>query len=69
MQKLRVLLLLALAANLAGCVTLRDSRNAPWDPKPGHSLLDQIPNWDDNAKRRCGGHLRESVRGDRSTGC
>ena len=66
---LHKLLLLSLVANLAACTAMRDSRDAPWDPKPGHSLLDQIPNWDDNAKRRCGGHLRESVRGDRSTGC
>ena len=69
MQTLHKLLLLALVANLAACTTLRDSRDAPWDPKPGHSLLDQIPNWDDKARRTCGGHLREKVRGERSIGC
>ena len=66
---LHKLLLLALVANLAACSSMRDSRDAPWDPKPGQSLLDQIPNWDDNTRRRCGAHLRDKARGDRSTMC
>lgn len=27
-----------------GCAS-RDRRDAPWDPKPGAQLIDQIPNW------------------------
>ena len=39
--------LLAASSLLAatGCAT-RDQRDAPWDPKPGHSLIDVLPNWD-----------------------
>jgi len=33
------------ASSVGGCAT-RDSRDAPWDPKPGHSLIDVLPNWD-----------------------
>lgn len=28
---------------------------APWDPRPGETLFDQIPNWDREADRCCGG--------------
>lgn len=63
---LRLLLLAALVTasfTLGGCALQpRDYRDAPWDPRPGHSLLDQIPNWDTAAQRRCGGHLPESQR-------
>jgi hypothetical protein len=39
--------LLAASSLLAatGCAT-QDHRDAPWDPKPGHSLIDVLPNWD-----------------------
>lgn len=30
----------------------------PWDPRPGQSLMDQIPNWDGEAERVCCGHKR-----------
>ena len=60
---LRILLTAIVIANLAGCAGLvRDRRDAPWDPKPGQSLFDQIPNWDDSALRICGGHLDEETR-------
>ncbi len=56
---LRTLLVILAAANLAGCADLvRDRRDAPWDPKPGHAMFDQIPNWQGGANRRCCGHLR-----------
>ena len=29
---------------------------APWDPKPGQTLMDQIPNSDSEALYRCCGH-------------
>ena len=60
MNLLRLLLLLALVANATGCANLlRDRRDAPWDPKPGHTLMDQIPNEDGGANRVCCGHLRD----------
>ena len=56
---LRLVLLLAVCANLAACAQLQqDRRDAPWDPKPGQSLFDQIPNWEGGANRVCCGHLR-----------
>ena len=59
----RLLLLLALvllAVNTAGCSTVQyDRRDAPWDPKPGQTLFDQIPNEDGGANRICCGHLRQ----------
>ena len=46
MQKLlNVLLVLLCAANAVGCAH-RDHRDAAWDPKPGQSLHDVLPNWD-----------------------
>ena len=63
------MLLIALAAvSSTGCAT-HDRRDAAWDPRGGASLLDQIPNWDGEAQRRCGGHLPESERGTRSSRC
>lgn len=60
MRMLRVLLLLTLCASAAGCTVLQqDRRDAPWDPKPGATLFDQIPNEDGGANRVCCGHLRQ----------
>ena len=57
MQKMLLALLIAFAAvSTVGCAT-RDQRNAPWDPRPGVNLFDQIPN-EISASRRCCGHLR-----------
>jgi hypothetical protein len=45
---------------LAGCSIIgQDRRDAPWDPKPGRAMFDQIPNWDGGANQVCCGHLRE----------
>ena len=51
------------AAQLGGCagydlVVQHQRGAAPWDPRPGQSLLDQIPSWDHAAALQCGGHLR-----------
>lgn len=54
---LRVLLVVLLAASATGCAGW-DRRDAPWDPKPGHALMDQIPNEEGGANRVCCGHLR-----------
>ena len=53
--------LIAAVFMLTGCAAIveeltRDPRDAPWDPRSGQ-LFEQIPNWDDEAIRRCGGHL------------
>jgi hypothetical protein len=47
-------------AGSVGCSMLQqDRRDAPWDPKPGQTLFDQIPNWEGGANRVCCGHLRQ----------
>ena len=62
MQKTVLALLIAFAAvSTQGCAT-HDRRDAPWDPKPGTNLFDQIPN-EINASRRCCGHLRSCAPG------
>ena len=60
MRRLLEILLVVLAVASTGCSILtQDRRDAPWDPKPGRTLFDQIPNEDGGANRRCCGHLRE----------
>ncbi len=51
------LLLVTLCASLTGCAGW-DRRDTAWDPKPGATLMDQIPNEDGGANRICCGHLR-----------
>ena len=51
-----MLLIVFAAVSTQGCAT-HDRRDAPWDPKPGVNLFDQIPN-EINASRRCCGHLK-----------
>lgn len=40
-----VLLAASSIAALTGCAT-HDRRDAAWDPKPGRSLIDVLPNWE-----------------------
>ena len=62
MQKTLLMLLLVFAAvSTQGCAT-HDRRDAPWDPRPGVNLFDQIPN-EISASRRCCGHLRSCAPG------
>jgi hypothetical protein len=47
---LRCCTVLALASTVVlatGCAGWqpRDPRDAPWDPRPGQTLFDQMPNW------------------------
>ena len=68
MQKLLLLLLLALATANTGCAThersvlFRTQGTAPHDPPRGRDLFEQIPPWDDATIRRCGSHLRPEDR-------
>jgi hypothetical protein len=60
LKTISTLLAASLVVALAGCsaVPAHDRRDAPWDPKPGQTLFDQIPNWEGGANRVCCGHLR-----------
>jgi outer membrane protein assembly factor BamE (lipoprotein component of BamABCDE complex) len=60
MHKTALLLLVVFAAAVSttGCATY-DRRDAPWDPRGSRSLMDQIPNEDGAAGKRCCGHLRQ----------
>jgi hypothetical protein len=42
---------------------------APWDPKPGQTLMDQIPNWDGEAERVCCGHTWPNCKPGQSPRC
>ena len=57
MTQLRAICTVLIIASLQGCAVY-DRRDAPWDPRPGRSLMDQIPNEDGGANRICCGHLR-----------
>jgi hypothetical protein len=44
--------------SLTGCAAVwedinRDPRDAPWDPKGGAQLFEQLPAWDNAAERIC----------------
>ena len=54
---LKILLAAVVAASLQGCTVLRDPRDAPWDPRHPSQMLHQLPNWDQEGLRRCGGTL------------
>jgi hypothetical protein len=47
-QRLLLLVLLVTASLAAtGCAQLvKDPRDAPWDPKNGRAIHEQLPNWD-----------------------
>ena len=67
----RLLLIAAVSSTvLQGCA-IRDRRDAAWDPKPGRALFEQIPNWQGEAGRVCGGHLspEERAKTGRSARC
>lgn len=58
----RTVALVVLCCALVGCSAIRDRRDAAWDPRPSQgALIDQIPNEEDAAARRCGGHLDPEV--------
>jgi len=64
-----VLLAASSTAALTGCAT-HDRRDAPWDPRAPYTLLDVVPNWDNQAVLVCGHHLPpERRRPGMSTRC
>lgn len=64
---LKLLLVVLVVAN-TGCavqdraVLFRAQGQAPHDPPRGRDLFEQLPNWDNAAQVRCGGHLRPEDR-------
>ena len=57
---LKILLVVAAVSSTAGCSLLQqDRRDTPWDPRGSRTLMDQIPNEDGAAGKRCCGHLRQ----------
>ena len=58
----RLLLIAAVTSTLLQGCAVRDRRDAPWDPRPGQPLFSQIPNWEGEAGRVCGGHLSAEER-------
>ena len=55
MPKLCAIVLIAILAQLGGCAySIYDT---PWDPPGGRAKFTQIPNWDSEANKICGGHL------------
>ncbi len=68
---MKIFTVFLLMFTVTGCVTLRDPRDAPWDPPAGRQLFDQIPNWESAAGRICGGHLsrEQRIKESRSSRC
>jgi len=42
----KLALLVLVITSTSACSILRDPRDAPWDPRPGRALHEQLPNWD-----------------------
>lgn len=62
---LRLLLLTLLccaSAALQGCAGYDVFRQQPWDPRGTAKMFDQIPPWDNAARKICGGHLKPEQR-------
>lgn len=52
---MKTLLALLLLSAVSGCANYGQQR--PWDPKPGHTLFEQMPAWDNAAEKTCCSHL------------
>ena len=56
----KLLLLILVCTVLTGCAGFRDRRDAPWDPRGGVQLIDQIPAWD-RVDQQCGDYTNGRV--------
>ena len=70
-MRLLAIFLAVISLQLQGCAAVwddlkRDPRDAAWDPKPGYTLMDQLPPWD--RSDRCAGHLPPNQRKPHQTG-
>ena len=56
LQRCCTVLALVSTVLTAGCASYqpRDPRDAPWDPRPGQTLFDQMPNW----QKQCGVNIK-----------
>jgi len=56
LQRICSVLVLASTVAATGCAGYqpRDPRDAPWDPRPGQTLFDQMPNW----QQQCGRDIK-----------
>ena len=64
MMHVNVVTTAVVALLLGGCSVLKDlpaRGQTAWDPKPGQSLIDQIPN-NTNASDVCAGHIAPAQR-------
>lgn len=63
MMSKTVLIAAAASLLLQGCaITIRDPRDRSYDPPPGRALFEQIPNWQGEAHRQCGGRFSPEER-------
>jgi hypothetical protein len=58
----KITVTLVTVMSLQGCAVImeelqRDPRDAPWDPKGGAQLFEQLPAWDRAAEKICCGAL------------
>ncbi len=57
---MKLLIAILLLTACCSCAPLADELSrpagyAPWDPPPGRALFEQIPNWDNEAAKKCCG--------------
>lgn len=55
-MKTRLLMLSLVLVGLSGCA-VHDIRDRSYDPRPGHTLYEQIPPWTNAADKQCCMHL------------
>lgn len=61
-MNIKLWLSLIVVVELTACGSMVDRRDAPWDPRPGQALFEQLPAWHNAAQQRCGAHLRPQQR-------
>lgn len=56
-MQLKTIAVACSVALVVGCAPLPKPGATAWDPPAGRDLFEQLPNWDDAARKTCGGHL------------